>query len=52
LVWAALALVIVEAFERANGFGLMTNVYDPLDLLANLVGTIAAYTIDRRTLEA
>ena len=52
LVWAALALVIVEAFELTNGFGLMTNVYDPFDLLANLAGIIVAYAIDRRTLEA
>ena len=43
---AGATLVAVEAFEITNGFGLMTNVYDPLDLVANAVGVALAAAID------
>ena len=35
---AVIALIVVELFELTNGFGVMTNVYDPVDLIANVVG--------------
>jgi len=44
LVWAA--LTVVEAFELTNGFGIMSNVYDPLDLLANAIGIVFALAMD------
>jgi len=43
---AAIALAIVEAFELTNGFGIMTNVYDPFDYLANSLGIVLAYCTD------
>jgi hypothetical protein len=46
---AGATLVAVEAFEVTNGFGLMVNVYDPLDLLANLAGVAAALAMHRLT---
>ncbi len=43
-IWiAAVALMIVDAFELTNGFGVMTNVYDPFDYLANTLGIALAY---------
>ena len=39
-------LVAVEAFELANGFGVMANVFDPLDLLANALGVAFAVAVD------
>ena len=46
LVAAAGALVAVEAFEATNGFGIMSNVYDPVDFAANALGVGLALTID------
>jgi hypothetical protein len=43
---AAAALLAVQAFELTDGFGFMTNVFDPVDLLANLVGIAAALAVD------
>jgi hypothetical protein len=43
---AAIALVIVEAFEWTNGFGVMTNVYDPFDYPANGLGVALAVCVD------
>ncbi len=43
---AAIALVVVEGFELTNGFEIMTNVYDPLDYLANALGVALAYFVD------
>lgn len=52
---AAAALLAVQAFELTDGFGFMTNVFDPADLLANVVGIAAALAVDlaviRRTSE-
>lgn len=46
-IWiAAVALAIVEAFELTNGFGVMTNVYDPFDYLANSLGVALACCAD------
>ncbi|MFL7867624.1 MAG: hypothetical protein AB8I58_02295 [Anaerolineales bacterium] len=33
-----IALLIVELFELTDGFGIMTNVYDLFDYLANALG--------------
>jgi len=46
LVTAGLTLAVVELFEVLDGFGVMTNVYDPFDLLANLGGVALALTLD------
>ena len=40
---AGIALLIVELFEITDGFGIMTNVYDPYDYLANAVGFSLAF---------
>ena len=49
LVAAALTLVAVELFEVTDGFGLMENVYDPGDLIANTVGVGLAVVVDLAT---
>jgi hypothetical protein len=46
VVAAALALAVVELFEVTNGFGVMSNVYDRLDLVANAIGIGVALGID------
>jgi hypothetical protein len=55
-IWiAAIALVIVEAFELTDGFGVMTNVYDPFDYMANVLGVALAFSVDflsARTVQA
>jgi len=43
---AAAALLAVEAFEVADGFRVMSNVYDPLDLVANAAGIGIALAVD------
>jgi putative flippase GtrA len=43
---AVISLSIVELFELTNGFGVMTNVYDPFDYLANLLGIALAFLVD------
>jgi hypothetical protein len=43
---AASALLVVEAFELADGFGVMSNTYDLLDLVANVVGVALALGSD------
>jgi hypothetical protein len=46
-IWiAAIALTIVEAFELTDGFGVMTNTYDPFDYLANALGVALACGVD------
>jgi hypothetical protein len=46
LLAAALTLAAVTAFELTDGFGLMANVYDPIDVAANGVGVGAAVLVD------
>ena len=46
LITAIAAFAVVNLFELTNGFGVMTNVYDNLDLLANLLGILVALSID------
>lgn len=46
-LWAAgIALSVVELFEALNGFGVMTNVYDPWDFAANAAGIALALAVD------
>ncbi len=47
LITAAIALIIVELFEITNGFGIMKNVFDMLDLFVNLIGIVLALVVDR-----
>jgi hypothetical protein len=46
LITAGMALLVVELFEATNGFGVMTNVYDPVDFVANAVGVGLALGLD------
>jgi len=46
LLTTGLALAVVELFEAFNGFGVMTNVYDPADFVANAVGIAMAVALD------
>jgi hypothetical protein len=43
---AALAFMVVQLFEVLDGFGVMKNVYDRLDLVANTAGIALAVTLD------
>lgn len=49
LIAAVLALVAVELFEIADGFGVMVNSYDPVDLVANAIGVGLAVVVDFAT---
>jgi hypothetical protein len=46
VIIALIALLVVEIFELADGFGIMANVYDPFDYLANALGVALAYFVD------
>jgi hypothetical protein len=46
VVYAVIALIAVESFELADGFGIMSNVYDPNDLIANAIGVAIALVVD------
>lgn len=46
VITALIALTVVELFEITNGFGIMSNVFDYYDLLANLIGVSIALTLD------
>jgi hypothetical protein len=44
---ALIALLVAELFEATDGFfGIMTNVYDPLDYAANALGVALAVAVD------
>jgi hypothetical protein len=43
---ALLALAAVESFELFNGYGVMVNTYDPLDLVVNAIGVLFAWSLD------
>jgi len=47
LITAGISLIIVTSFEVTNGFGIMENVYDTIDLFANLIGIIMALVLDQ-----
>ena len=44
---AALALLATALFEATNGFGFMSNTYDPADYLANAIGVTLGVSVDR-----
>lgn len=46
LLTAGIALLVVELFEATNGFGVMSNVYDPADFVANALGVGLALVVD------
>lgn len=46
LVAALAVLVAVDVFELSDGFGVMANVVDPLDLAANAAGIALAFAVD------
>lgn len=46
LVTTSIVLLVVELFEVTNGFGVMTNVYDPADFVANALGVGLALLLD------
>jgi len=46
LFTTVIALIGVELFEVFDGFGIMSNVYDDLDLVANTVGVVIAFATD------
>jgi hypothetical protein len=46
----AATLVAVEVFELTDGFGVMSNVYDTVDLVANAAGVGVALALDFATL--
>lgn len=46
IITALIALAIVELFEITNGFGIMSNVFDLYDLIANLIGVSIALGLD------
>jgi hypothetical protein len=43
---AALALLVTELFEVTDGFGFMSNTYDPGDYLANAIGVGLALGVE------
>lgn len=45
-VAAALVLLVTALFEATNGFGFMSNTYDPADYLANAVGVVIAVAVN------
>lgn len=44
---ATLALLATELFEATNGFGFMSNTYDPVDYIANAAGVALAAIVNR-----
>ncbi|TFH64889.1 MAG: hypothetical protein E4G91_04380 [Candidatus Zixiibacteriota bacterium] len=43
---AGIALLAVELFEATDGFGVMSNVFDQIDFIANAVGVGVALAVD------
>ena len=39
-------MALVELFEAFDGFGVMTNTYDPFDFVANALGVGLALVVD------
>lgn len=46
LVAAGIALLVVELFEATDGFGVMSNTYDPSDFVANAIGVGLGLALD------
>jgi hypothetical protein len=49
LLTTGLALLVVQLFEATDGFGVMGNVYDRVDFVANTVGVGLALVVDLLT---
>jgi hypothetical protein len=49
LLTAAITLLAVELFEIFDGFGIMSNTYDPIDLVVNAAGVALALWLDAVT---
>jgi hypothetical protein len=49
LLNAALTLSAVDLFEVLDGFGIMSNTYDPIDLVVNAAGVAMALWVDTAT---
>lgn len=49
LIAVLTVLAAVTLFEVTDGFGVLTNVYDPLDMLANAIGVGTGLMIDLLT---
>jgi hypothetical protein len=49
LLAASLTLLAVELFEATDGFGVMSNTYDPVDFVANAAGIGVAVVVDLAT---
>jgi hypothetical protein len=49
LLAAGAALAVVSLFEALDGFGVMQNVYDPVDFIANASGVALAFVVDGMT---
>lgn len=47
---AVSSLLVTELFEATNGFGFMSNTYDPGDYLANALGVSLALGVEAITL--
>lgn len=47
---AMASVLVVELFEFTNGLGVMSNTFDPYDLLVNPAGVAAAMAVDRLTI--
>ena len=46
LLAASATLLAVELFEATDGFGVMANIFDPIDFVANAVGVGLAVLVD------
>jgi hypothetical protein len=46
LLTAAITLSVVELFEIFDGFGIMSNTYDPIDLVVNATAVALALWLD------
>lgn len=46
LLTACAAFAVVALFEVTDGFGVMSNVYDPIDLVGDALGVGLALTVD------
>ncbi len=46
LLSASVALLVVCLFEATDGFWVMTNVYDPVDFVANALGVGVAFVVE------
>jgi hypothetical protein len=46
---ASATLLAVELFETTDGFGVMSNVFDPIDFVANVAGIGLAVIVDVAT---